>query len=87
MVHDGFVGSNICGRHAEITNLTPIEEENMWAVVDYSTMSSETTERPTGDGRTPISTWPDSMIELFGAIDYQLITNTMAGSDAMDSSG
>ncbi len=56
----------------------------MWAVVDYNTMSDESTVEAAGNGNAPIGIWPDSMTELFGAIDYQLVTAAAGFGDGAD---
>jgi hypothetical protein len=56
-------------------NLTPEEEEAIWSVVDYNTMSNQLGEDVIMNGHTSDGTILDSWVDLFGPIDYALLSS------------
>lgn len=67
MVYNGFLGSRLLDL-TQPSTLTPVEEETLWAVVDYNTMSDQDADdtivnEQMADGA--LSSW----VELFGGAD------------------
>ncbi|KAK1993398.1 hypothetical protein LX36DRAFT_661548 [Colletotrichum falcatum] len=71
MVYNGFLGSSL-GDLSQALMFTDAEEETLWAVVDYNTMSNQDTDDTAMDGQTADGFMLSSWIELFGAGDYSL---------------
>ncbi|KAH7024348.1 fungal-specific transcription factor domain-containing protein [Microdochium trichocladiopsis] len=70
MVYNGFLGSSLRDLTQPVT-FTDAEEETLWAVVDYNTMSNQCETVMDGqmaDG----SVLPSSWVDLFTAADYSL---------------
>lgn len=78
MVYNGFVGSTL-GDLTRLLTFTNAEEEALWAVVDYNTMSDQDTDDTTIDGQTADGALLSSWVDLFGPVDYSLFPamNTM----------
>ncbi|CEJ61031.1 hypothetical protein PMG11_09577 [Penicillium brasilianum] len=71
MVYNGFLGSSL-GDLTQLLTFTNAEEETLWAVVDYNTMSDQDTDDTTMDGQPADGALLSSWVELFGAVDYSL---------------
>ncbi|UPL01928.1 hypothetical protein LCI18_012862 [Fusarium solani-melongenae] len=71
IVYDGF-----SERH--LNSLTPAEEEAIWAVVDYNTMSNQFGEDAMMSGQESDGPMPNSWIDFFGPIDYALLSSVNA---------
>lgn len=71
IIYNGFLGSSL-GNLMQILTLTNAEEEMLWAVVDYNTMSDQDTEDTTIVGQTVDGVLLSSWVELFGAVDHSL---------------
>jgi hypothetical protein len=71
MVYNGFLGSSL-GDLTQLLTFTNAEEEMLWAVVDYNTMSDQDTDDTNMDGQTADGAAFSSWVELFGAVDYNL---------------
>lgn len=71
MVYNGFLGSSL-GDLTQLLTFTNAEEETLWAVVDYNTMSDQDTDDTTMDGQTADGALLSSWVELFGTVDYSL---------------
>lgn len=68
MVHDGFLGSSLLD-FAQPSILTQVEEEALWAVVDYNTMSDQDADGTIMEEQTSNGVLLSSWFELFGAVD------------------
>ncbi|KAM5529787.1 zn 2cys6 transcription factor [Fusarium oxysporum f. sp. phaseoli] len=74
IVYDGFTGSHL-NSLTQALNLTPEEEEAIWGVVDYNTMSNQPGEDVIMSGQASDGTMINSWVDLFGPIDYSLLSN------------
>ena len=74
MVYDGFSGNRL-NSLTQALNLTPAEEEAMWAVVDYNTMSNQHSEDVVLSGHAADGAMLNSWVDLFGPIDFALLSN------------
>jgi hypothetical protein len=52
----------------------------MWALVDYNTMSNQLSEDAQMSGQESDGLMPNSWIDLFGPIDYALLSNFNAAA-------
>lgn len=67
MVYNGVLGGSLSSSQLQGANMTLTEEESLWAVVDYNTMSSTATEEETPNHHQELaSRWLDSWTDLFG---------------------
>lgn len=69
MVYNGFLGSSLLDL-TQPSTLTQVEEETLWAVVDYNTMSDQDADDTIMDEQTADGALLSSWVELFGAVDY-----------------
>lgn len=74
IVYNGFSGSHL-NSLTQSLSFTPAEEEAIWAVVDYNTMSNRHGEDAIISDLTSDGTMLDSWVDLFGPIDYALLSN------------
>ncbi|PCD28562.1 hypothetical protein FGRA07_03701 [Fusarium graminearum] len=74
IVYNGFTGSHI-NSPMQSMNLMPAEEEAIWAVVDYNTMSNQVGDDVAMSGQTSDGTTFNSWVDLFGPIDYSLLSD------------
>ncbi|KAF4883339.1 putative transcriptional regulatory protein [Colletotrichum fructicola] len=72
MVYDGFLGGSLCSSELQRANITLAEEETLWAVVDYNTMSSTVSEEALNNNQDLSSIWLDSWTDLFGVSGDQI---------------
>ncbi|KAJ5661376.1 fungal-specific transcription factor domain-containing protein [Penicillium longicatenatum] len=69
MVYNGFLGSSLLD-WTQPSTLTQMEEETLWAVVDYNTMSDQDADDTIMDEQTTDGALLSSWVELFGTVDY-----------------
>ncbi|CAF3652182.1 unnamed protein product, partial [Fusarium graminearum] len=74
IVYNGLTGSHI-NSPMQSMNLMPAEEEAIWAVVDYNTMSNQVGDDVAMSGQTSDGTTFNSWVDLFGPIDYSLLSD------------
>lgn len=73
MIHDAFLNSNLSDQTQTLA-FTRAEEEAMWAVVDYNTMSNQPADNAAMDGQTSDDVSISSWGNLFGTVDYSLFS-------------
>lgn len=73
-MYNGLTGSHI-NSPMQSMNLMPAEEEAIWAVVDYNTMSNQVGDDVAMSGQTSDGTTFNSWVDLFGPIDYSLLSD------------
>lgn len=64
----------------QVLSFTPDEEAAIWAVVDYNTMSNQFGEDAIMNGQESDGQMPTSWTDLFGSIDYALLSNVNAAT-------
>jgi hypothetical protein len=79
IVYDGFPGRHL-NSLSQALSFTPAEEEAIWAVVDYHIMSNQLGEDAMMSGQESDGPMPNAWIDLFGPIDYALLSNVNASS-------
>ena len=71
IVYNGFLGNSL-GDLTQLLTFTNAEEEMLWAVVDYNTMSDQDTDDTAMDGQAADGAVFSSWVDLFGPVDYSL---------------
>ncbi|KAI8648623.1 Fungal-trans domain-containing protein [Fusarium keratoplasticum] len=79
IVYDGFLGRHL-NSLTQVLSFTPDEEAAIWAVVDYNTMSNQFGEDAIMNGQESDGQMPTSWTDLFGSIDYALLSNVNAAT-------
>ncbi|KAF5646893.1 zn 2cys6 transcription factor [Fusarium sp. NRRL 25303] len=74
IVYDGFSGRHL-NSLTQGLSFTPEMEEAMWALVDYNTMSNQLSQDAQISGQESDALMPNSWIDLFGPIDYALLSS------------
>lgn len=74
IVYNGFSGNHL-NSLTQSLSFTPAEEEAIWAVVDYNTMSNQLGEDVIINDLASDGTMLNSWVDLFGPIDYALLSN------------
>ena len=69
-----FSGTCLNG-FTQVLDLTPLEEEALWTVVDYNTMSNQLSEDEMMSGQTLNGSTLSSWVDLFNPIDYAMLSN------------
>ena len=58
---------NLCDSQQAKVTLSPVEADTIWSIVDYSTMSNDSSAELSHLGLPPEdNVWPDSWVALFG---------------------
>ncbi|KAK7598434.1 hypothetical protein V3481_000065 [Fusarium oxysporum f. sp. vasinfectum] len=79
IVYDGFPGRHL-NSLTQGLSFTPSKEEAMWALVDYNTMSNQLSQDAQTSGQESDGLMPNSWIDLFGPIDYALLSSFNAAT-------
>ncbi|KAL6918477.1 hypothetical protein FSST1_009972 [Fusarium sambucinum] len=74
IVYDEFSGRQLSSLTQSL-NMTLVEEEAIWAVVDYNTMSNQFGEDALMSGQESDGQITNSWIDLFGPIDYAMLSD------------
>ncbi|RGP81367.1 zn 2cys6 transcription factor [Fusarium longipes] len=74
IVYGGFSGSQL-NSLAQSLDIMPEEEEAIWAVVDYNTMSNQLNDDEIMSGQASDGAMLNSWVDLFGPIDFTLLSN------------
>lgn len=74
IAYGGFTGTHL-NSPTQALNLSPEEEEAMWGVVDYNTMSNQLGEDLIMSGQVSDGTLLSSWVDFFGPIDFSLLSN------------
>ncbi|VUC35542.1 unnamed protein product, partial [Clonostachys rosea] len=74
IVYDGVLGRHL-NSLAQTLSFAPAEEAAIWAVVDYNTMSNQFGDDMMMSGRESDDQMPTSWIDLFGPIDFALLSS------------
>lgn len=74
LVCTDFSGSHL-NSLTQALNLTPLEEEALWTVVDYNTMSNQLSENEMMSGQLSDGTILSSWFDLFNPMDYAMLPN------------
>ncbi|KAK0387653.1 hypothetical protein NLU13_3898 [Sarocladium strictum] len=77
IVFDGFSGSHL-NSLTQALHFTPAEEEAIWGLVDYNTMSDQLSDDVIMTGQASDGTALNPWVDLFGPIDYTLLSNVNA---------
>ena len=74
IAYGGFAGTHL-NSPTQALNFSPEEEEAMWGVVDYNTMSNHLGEDIIMSGQVSDGTLLSSWVDFFGPIDFSLLSN------------
>ncbi|CZR31710.1 uncharacterized protein FPRO_02134 [Fusarium proliferatum ET1] len=74
VVYDGFAGRHM-NSLTQGLSFTAEMEETMWSLVDYNTMSNQLSQDAQISGQESDGLMPNSWIDLFGPIDYALLSS------------
>jgi hypothetical protein len=61
-----LVYSQLASQRSQIAPLSPEHSNTMWSLVDYSTISNETSANPAANQSPSADLWFESWIDLFG---------------------